>query len=326
VQAFGDTENDTVNVSSDAPTNMGKLNLIVGNLSIDTGTGTDNIVLSDCGETTLANSNVIVTNSTVTGFAGATNGTSIHYVYGGTLTMKLIGSNTLNDHFDVQLTSYPAAPTLTLQFDGKGQPAGGMDTVRIDGTTGDDTVKVGVFGSVDPYQIQNIECLQLFGGTGNDTLINDSNTSSLIDGGDGADLLVGGSNVDVIFGGDGVDTIYGRSGGDYLFADHEFNNRSPRVKHSVGGDHVFGDAGFDPVHPLSPSNPADPFAQNPGVDTIVAVGSDIINAGGQVGDTIIGAGLQLSVEDWLRARFLAPNSKNTQAAITAALKQPCTMI
>ena len=317
VQVFGDTENDTVNVSSDAPTNMGVLSTIVGNLSIDTGTGVDTIILSDCGETTTANSGVVITNSAVSGFAGPTNTNSIQYQYEGTLTLELIGSNTLNDHFEVELTAYPAAPTLTLQFDGKGQPAGGMDTLRIDGTGNDDTIKVGTFGSSDPYQIQNIECLQLFGGVGDDTLQNDTNVSSLIDGGDGDDLLVGGSNVDVIFGGDGVDTIYGRSGGDYLFADHDFNNRSPIVKHAANGDKVFGDAGLFA---------GDPFATSPGIDNIVAIGSDSISAGGQIGDTIVGAGLTLTVEDWLRARFLNPSSKNIQAIINAALMQPCTMI
>jgi Ca2+-binding RTX toxin-like protein len=189
-----------------------------------------------------------------------------------------------------------------------------MDGLRIDGTGGDDVIRV---GASDPIQIQNIECLQIFGAVGNDFLENDTGVSSLIDGGDGNDTLVGGGAADVIFGGDGVDTIYGRGGGDYLFADHEFNNRAPRVKHSVAGDKVYGDK--------SPyAN--DPLSNNPGIDTIVIIGIDSVDAGGQVGDTIVGSANGLTVLDWLRARFLTANSKNIQDAINKALAQPCTML
>ncbi|HEY2880954.1 MAG TPA: hypothetical protein VGJ15_00940, partial [Pirellulales bacterium] len=327
VEVDGGSENDTINVSSNAPANTGTLDAIVGNLCIDTGTsaagGTDRIILSDQNQTALANSGVLVQNNIVDKFAGPTNNVKIHYEYDTLLELTLIGSQTLNDKFDVQLSSYKEPSALTLRFDGLGQPAGGMDSVRIDGTTGNDTVRVGTFGNPDPLgqkylvRVQNIECLQMFGGTGNDMLQNDTNVSSLIDGGDGNDTLIGGSAVDVIFGGDGADTIYGRSGGDFLFADHEFNNRSPRVKHSNSGDKVYGDLGLTAT---------DPFATMPGVDTIVTIGGDVVNAGGQVGDTIIGQGTQLSVQDWLRARFLKPTSKNIQDAINKALKEPCTMI
>ncbi len=311
--------NDTINVSSDAPANTGTLDTMIGNMLVDTGPGSDKIILSDQAQTTLANSAAQITNSKITGFIGPTNAAELDYAFWGTLQLTLVGSQTLNDHFEVFL---PTLPGLTMQFDGKGQTS--MDTVRIDGTTGNDTVKVGVFGSADPYQIQNIECLQLFGGptnsetnTGADWLENDTATSSLIVGGDGNDTLVGGSATDVIFGGDGVDTIYGRGGGDYLFADHSFNSRSPVVFHSTNNDVVFGDQGLFP---------GDPWASPAGVDHIVAIGSDTISAGGQVGDTIVGLGLHITTVDWLRARFLNPNSGNIQTVINAALAQPCTMI
>jgi Ca2+-binding RTX toxin-like protein len=173
--------------------------------------------------------------------------------------------------------------------------------------------------------VQNIECLQLFGNNGNDTLVNDTNplssVGSLIDGGDGNDLLVGGNATDVIFGGDGVDTIYGRGGNDFLFGDHEFNNRSPQVKHSSSGDMIFGDAPTPAILGL-PSY----VVIGPGVDKIVAIGSDTISAGGQIGDTIVGLGLHITVVDWLKARFLNPNGANIQAVINQALAVPCTMI
>ena len=122
---------------------------------------------------------------------------------------------------------------------------------------------------------------------------------------------------DVIFGGDGIDTIYGRGGNDFLFGDHEFNNRSPRVKHQANGDVIYGDQGLFV---------GDPFALVPGVDKIVAIGSDTISSGGQIGDTIVGVGLHITVVDWLKARFLNPNGANIQAVINQALAVPCTMI
>ena len=170
VLANGGAGNDTVNVSTDAPANTGTLDAIVGTLGIDTGGDSDKIVLSDQGQTATANTNVVVRSDRVDGFAGPTNAVSIRYAFSGSLTMTLIGSQTLADKFHVALSAYPAVTPLTLKFDGLGQPAGGMDGLRIDGTAGNDTIKVGTFGSADPCQIQNIECLQLFGGTGNDTL------------------------------------------------------------------------------------------------------------------------------------------------------------
>src|SRR5262249_49202760 len=154
--------------------NAGILNTIVGSLCIDTGAGSDKIVLSDQGQKLLANSNVVVTDNSVTGFAGPTNNVPIFYQFDGSLQLTLIGSQTLVDKFKVRLSTYPQTPNLTLQFDGSGQPADGMDKVRIDGTIANDFIEVGLFGSGRPFQIQNVECLQLFGYAGADTLRNDT--------------------------------------------------------------------------------------------------------------------------------------------------------
>jgi Ca2+-binding RTX toxin-like protein len=144
----------------------------------------------------------------------------------------------------------------------------------------------------------------MFGRDGDDTLDNHAPVSSLIDGGDGDDTLLGWSKVDVIFGGDGVDIIKGNAGNDYLFGDHEFNNRDPRVKNAEDNDNMMGGTG---------------------IDTIVAVKTDIVSAGGNVGDTIIGKSKGLTSVDWLKARFLTSSSKNIQNAIDEALAQSCTM-
>jgi hypothetical protein len=293
----GGAGDDTVNVSSNAPANSGTLDAIAGAFAVDTGAGSDKLIISDRGQSGLHNSNVEVRNNRVRGFAGATNNVDIHYDFDDSLELTLIGANGRSDKFMVQL---PSKDGLTMRFDGRG---GTKDCVHINGTSGKNVVRVGTFASARPYRLQNIECLQMFGRGGNDILENHTAVSSLIDGGDGNDFLVGGSTVDVIFGGDGVDELIGNAGGDYLFGDHEFNNRNPRVKHAVDNDKMTG---------------------NTGVDTIVAVKTDIVSAGGNVGDTIIGSSKGLTSVDWLRARFLTSSGKNIQNAINAALAQSCT--
>jgi len=311
----------------------GVLDGIQGALTIngsanDTASPGDSLIFHDQGQT--VGQTYTLTNTTLT----RSNLTHATITFGTVETLE-IDSGSGSDKFVVNFSSYPVSPLMTVKFDGGGQPAAnGMDTVQINGTANPDTILVGVFGSAggEPIQINNIECLQIFGNAGNDVLVNDTNVSSLIDGGDGNDLLVGGDATDVIFGGAGQDQIYGRGGGDYLFADYEFNNRSPIIPAGTGNaiDQVYGDlappasltlAGYPTIHLPSFS------AGTAGIDTIVVGPGDIVNAGGQVGDTIIGSGLgQLSVLDWLRARFLQPTSKNIQAAITAALNVPCTKI
>src|SRR5262249_42365966 len=106
VQVNGGSDNDTVNVSSDASANAGTLNKIVGSLCVDTGAGSDQIVLGDKGQTALANSNVIVGDNSVTGFAGPTNNVPIYFQFTGTLQLTLIGSQTLADKFMVRLSTY----------------------------------------------------------------------------------------------------------------------------------------------------------------------------------------------------------------------------
>ncbi|MCC7083572.1 MAG: hypothetical protein IT427_01035 [Pirellulales bacterium] len=297
VNVAGGTEDDTVNVASDAPSNLGTLDGIVGALRVDADSGNDKLVVSDSGQVGLHNSSVEVLNNRIRGFAGASNNSDIHYDFDGNLELTLIGSNSRSDKFRVRL---PSKPGLTMRFDGGG---GTKDCVRIEGTSGGDMVRVGSFASTRDFRLQQVECLQMFGYGGNDTLDNRAPVSSLIDGGDGDDTLLGWSKVDVIFGGDGVDMLTGNGGDDFLFGDHEFNNRHPRVKHAENNDNMMG---------------------GPGIDTIVAVKIDIISAGGNVGDTIIGNSKGITAVDWLRARFLTSSSKNVQKAINEALAQPCT--
>lgn len=61
----------------------------------------------------------------------------------------------------------------------------------------------------------NVQCGQVFGGSGNDVMIGDSRANTLR-GGAGDDLLVGGADNDSLFGEAGADTLYGGAGGDTL--------------------------------------------------------------------------------------------------------------
>jgi acrosin len=177
----GNGGNDTVNVSSDAPTNDGSLDGIAGGLSLDAGTGSNTVVLSDFGATTTnSNGNVVVTSSLITGFAGATDATVINYAAtGGTLALRLRGSNTLAETFSVRGT---LAGANTLTIDGNSgndtfnlQAISGATTVN--GDAGDDTIHV---GSLAPVAVNAINAaLTVNGGAGNDTLsVDDSGETS----------------------------------------------------------------------------------------------------------------------------------------------------
>ncbi|HTQ37931.1 MAG TPA: VCBS repeat-containing protein [Pirellulales bacterium] len=126
---LGGTGNDTVNVSSDAggsPGNQGNLEGIFAPLDVDLGLGSNTMVVSDYGETTLANSNVTIGGGEIDNFAGPTNNIPIQFAAtGGSLALSLIGSNTLPDKFTV--SELDANIPLSLQ-------GGGGDSTFVVGT------------------------------------------------------------------------------------------------------------------------------------------------------------------------------------------------
>ena len=82
------------------------------------------------------------------------------------------------------------------------------------------------------------------------------------------------------------------------------------------GDQAYGDDPPSPAVATLYNLPA--FAPGaPGIDTIVIIGSDLVSAGGQVGDTIIGSGFQqLTVVDWLRAVSSSPPARTFKTPST----------
>ena len=182
---------DKIVVSSAAPFYTGNLSAIAGtlNLNLGTGTGLDQTIwISDYTETVTPNTNVVVTNSAITGFAGPTNATPINYSAsaGSTNGLVLVGSNTLADTFNVQSTNglfwnsiftyggddivnvSSTAPTRNANttVDPQGTLTGDLNgilgTLNIDtganATAAGDTVNVSDFGSPlsRTYQLDNV--------------------------------------------------------------------------------------------------------------------------------------------------------------------------
>lgn len=101
---------------------------------------------------------------------------------------------------------------------------------------------------------------QMFGGSGNDTLIGGSSADALhgqdgndlLNGGAGDDFLLGQSGNDVMFGGDGVDQMFGGSGDDTADGDRGNDVAFMGDGNDLfiwdpgdGSDRVEGEAGFD---------------------------------------------------------------------------------
>ena len=116
VQVFGDTENDTFNVGNTS----NKLDDIQGNLTISGGTHTapgDKLTFNDAGQTTGQTYTYTDTTLTRTGLPNAINFNTVE-------TLET-DSGTGNDKFVVNFSAYPVSPTLTMKFNGAGQPVGG---------------------------------------------------------------------------------------------------------------------------------------------------------------------------------------------------------
>jgi hypothetical protein len=188
----GGAGNDAIHVSSDAPADLGNLDGIEGALSIDAGTGVNTLTVSDFGQTVTPNTNVGVTNNTISGFAGSLNNRTITYqALGGSFSsVALLGSNTLADTFNV------TANAKVNLFGG-----GGDDSFNLLNTAV-------VNGTID-------------GGTGTDTLsyAGYTNPVNVTPNGAGADGYFSTTspgvsafnNIDAVIGSAGADTLTGEN-------------------------------------------------------------------------------------------------------------------
>jgi hypothetical protein len=138
---------DTINVSSDAPTDDGNLDAVAGPLSVDGGTGSNSLVVSDYGGST-ANSNVILTSSQIENFAGAADNVTIGYANFSGVTLDGSNNSAIPELFQVQSTlgggttttinADAGNDTITVQANALG--AGGSNV--FDGDAGNDTFNV----------------------------------------------------------------------------------------------------------------------------------------------------------------------------------------
>lgn len=94
----------------------------------------------------------------------------------------------------------------------------------------------------------------LYGGTGNDTLIG-SSVGNALNGGDGNDTLSGLAGDDSLRGGNGNDTLYGGPGDEWMPND-------------AGNDRIYGQGGDDTINAGSVADGRDVFSGGADVDTI----------------------------------------------------------
>ncbi len=225
----GNGGDDTINVSSDAPTNQGVLNNINGTLTVDGGSGTNTLFVSDYGQTSLTD-NVTVTPTTITGFAGSSKATTINYGAGTFSSVVLSGSNTLADTFtvsgstNVSLLGNGGNDTFKLSDGATAQSidgGAGTDTLSYSAYTTNVNVTLAASSSANGYQsnsatglssgFANIDALVAGSGTNNTLTGEDvastwtlgSSAQTYNDGGStslafsGFQTLDGGSDVDI---------------------------------------------------------------------------------------------------------------------------------
>jgi Ca2+-binding RTX toxin-like protein len=103
--------------------------------------------------------------------------------------------------------------------------------------------KVEINGNTQYMTKQQLENTNFNLGSGNDTLVVDSNVTADIhaNGGNGNDVMIGGAGDDDLHGGNGNDVIAGRGGNDHV----DGGNGHDRLFGGTGHDHVDGGRGRD---------------------------------------------------------------------------------
>jgi len=132
-------------------------------------------------------------------------------------------------------------------------------------------------GAVTPVggtpTVANTALIQMFGQDGDDTLVIDEANGALpaanLFGGSGNDTLIGGSGNDLLFGQAGNDVLLGKGGNDFLFG----GDGNDTLTGGDGDDQVFGQAGNDTMI-WNPGDDTDLFEGGDGTDTAVVNGGN----------------------------------------------------
>lgn len=207
VSVNGEGDNDTVNVSSNAPANTGNLASIDGDVTVDGGTGTNTLKVSDQGATS-GNANVVIGSASITGLAGPSDGRTVSF--SGLAALQVIGS--ANAAVAETFTVDAPAVTSLFQLNMNGGPntvaieaiAAGTEA-RIFGGIHADTVHIGQTGGP---AVQGDLIISLAGG--NDEVFVHADSAGTIStaGGDDTITIDAGVTWDGdVHTGDGADTV-----------------------------------------------------------------------------------------------------------------------
>jgi len=220
-----------------------------------------------------------------------------------------------NDQVTVNESTNPAIKT-NVDVDGggySGNPATGLcNAFKIIGSSAAGDIRVGTWSasspSTDEFQVENIQSLQIFGGSGSGALYNDSAVNALLVAGNGTTGITGGHAQDVIFGGPALTSMVGGYGADYLLPDEQLSRVNGQYQlqslASVPGPAVTAQAGYNNI--------------------IVTTTRDEL-VGGFGGATLITNGNpQLSVLDWLTVHIVVWSQSIADNEIANALAEPWT--
>ncbi|MBV1719790.1 MAG: hypothetical protein KMY51_07260 [Desulfomicrobium sp.] len=211
--------NDTFNVSSDAPTNLGNLDGIRGDLVLAGGGGINTLNVSDRGNTT-GRTGVAITDHDITGMTGDAGGSGI-IGFDGSF------SGGVNAYFGSGADSITVAGVLPGRIFEIRAGAGDDTVTAVDAVAGEDGLLI-VFGeggsdTIDASAWKSGAILFGDGGAvtarGSKTLERLVSVESTAPSGDGNDILIGGSGDDILVGGAGDDLLNGGAGNDVLIGD-----------------------------------------------------------------------------------------------------------
>ena len=285
--------NDTFNVSSDAPTNLGNLDGIRGDLVLAGGGGVNTLNVSDRSNTT-GRTGVVITQSDITGMTGDAGGSGI-IGFDGSF------SGGVNAYFGSGadgITVEGVLPGRIFEI----RAGAGNDTVTvIDADAGEDGLVI-VFGEGGSDTIDASAWKSgaiLFGDGGAVTARGSKTPQTLLSvestapSGDGNDILIGGSGDDILVGGGGNDLLRGGDGNDVLIGDAgrvAFRNGElyeagtlGRYSSFDGNDTLVGGAGNDFMFGGAGS---DLFYGNLSEDVMIGKYGKVTLSGGKVDEVI----------------------------------------
>ena len=267
--------NDTFNVSSDAPNNLGNLDGIRGDLVLEGGGGVNTLNISDRGNTT-GRDDAFITDHIISGMTGDAGGSGdIEYSAADGFSG---GINILNGSGDDHITVESAiSGSATFVRAGDGDDV----ITATDSSPGEDGLLV-VFGEGGADTVNGAAWqsdLVAFGDNGFISVSSDGSPllaySTDPDAGDD-DTLIGGSGNDVLIGGAGNDVLNGGAGNNVLIGDGG--------KVTWESDHI---QAIESIDPLSGGN--DTITACDGSNTIIGgFGNDTVTAApGAVSSNIV---------------------------------------